>query len=93
MTYKLKNKIYVKEIKTADDVIEFAERAAAAHSRYLNYIQNHSTMSATARSYRSMWKHFNCEYYDAHCEWIDEATTRESAEEFIENYYSCAYMD
>lgn len=93
MTYKLNNKIYVKEIKTADDVIEFAERAERAHSRYLNYIKNHSTMSATARSYRSNWKHFNNEYYDAHHEWLNDEDYMEYPEEFIENYYSCAYMD
>lgn len=93
MTYKLKNKVYVKEIKTADDVIEFAERAVRAHNRYLNYIQNHSTMSATAGSYRSQWKHFNNEYYDAHSEWLKDEDYMEYPEEFIENYYSCAYMD
>ena len=93
MTYKLKNKIYMKEIKTADDVIEFAERAVSAHNRYLKYIENHSTMSATARSYRSMWKNFSNEYYDAHYEWLKDEDYMEYPEEFIENYYSCAYMD
>lgn len=84
MVYKKNGIIIVREIKSVDDVKEFALQAEWCKDKYNEYCRAHyyEITNGTIKNYRSQWKKANELFYDAYYE-LDENAKHCTPEEFL----------